>query len=86
MTDSGSKAAVQEPKEIFFFADYLVISEKKRTFAAEIRTYHLGLTGFDGKMRWYVSTRRLAGSLLNLSLRKINWRNKIRSRCLIEVQ
>ena len=33
----------------------------------------LGLTGFDGEMRWYVSTRRLEGSLHNLSSQKINW-------------
>ena len=33
-----------------------------------------GLTGFDGEMRWYVSTRRLVGYLLNLSEQKINWR------------
>ena len=33
----------------------------------------LGLTGFDGKMRWYVSTRRLVGYLLKLSEQKINW-------------
>ena len=33
-----------------------------------------GLTGFDGEMKWYVSTRRLVGYLLNLSEQKINWR------------
>ena len=29
--------------------------------------HHLGLTGFDGKMRWYVSTRSWAmgGSLIS---------------------
>ena len=31
----------------------------------------LGLTGFDGKMRWYVSMRRLVGYLLNLSEQKL---------------
>ena len=34
---------------------------------------HLGLTGFDSGLRWYVSTRRLLGSLHNLSQEKINW-------------
>ena len=33
-----------------------------------------GLTGFDGEMKWYVSTRSLDYSLLNLSGQKINWR------------
>jgi len=33
----------------------------------------MGLTGFDGEMKWYVSTRRLVGYLLNLSQQKINW-------------
>ena len=45
----------------------------------------LGLTGFDGEMKWYVSTRRLVGSLLNMSQRKINWQQRVCSRCLIEV-
>lgn len=44
-----------------------------------------GLTGFDGEMKWYVSTRSLDYSLLNLSGQKINWRKQLRSRCLIEV-
>ena len=35
--------------------------------------YVLGLTGFDGEMKWYVSTRRLVGYLLKLSEQKINW-------------
>ena len=39
----------------------------------KLRLFVLGLTGFDGEMRWYVSTRRLEGSLHNLSSRKINW-------------
>ena len=34
---------------------------------------HSGLTGFDGEMKWYVSTRRLVGSLHNLSQHKFNW-------------
>jgi hypothetical protein len=29
--------------------------------------------GFDGKPRWYVSTRRLVGYLLKLSEHKFNW-------------
>ena len=43
-----------------------------------------GLTGFDGEMKWYVSTRSLDYSLLNQSSQKINWRKQLRSRCLIE--
>ena len=38
-----------------------------------LRLFVLGLTGFDGEMKWYVSTRRLVGSLHNLSQRKFNW-------------
>ena len=30
--------------------------------------YVLGLTGFDGEMKWYVSTRRLLLSLPNRSI------------------
>ena len=45
-----------------------------------------GLYGFDGKMKWYVSMRRLDGYLLNLSGQRINWRKQLRSRCLTEVQ
>ncbi len=33
--------------------------------------FSLGLTGFDGEMKWYVSTRRLVGYLLNLSEHKL---------------
>ena len=44
-----------------------------------------GLTGFDGKTKWCVSTRRLGGYLLNQSDQKINWRKQLRSRCLTEV-
>ena len=33
----------------------------------------LGLTGFDSGLRWYVSTRRLVGSLHNPRQQKINW-------------
>ena len=36
-------------------------------FATEIRFRYLGLTGLDSGLRWYVSTRRLLGSLHNLS-------------------
>src|SRR3712207_6345796 len=46
----------------------------------------MGLFGFDSGMKWYVSTRRLVGYLLNLSGQKINWRKQLRSRCLIEAQ
>jgi len=46
----------------------------------------MGLFGFDGKTRWYVSTRSIVDWLLNLSYRKINWRKQLRSRCLTEVQ
>ena len=49
---------------IFAFAKYKII---------------LGLTGFDSKMRWYVSMRSDDCGLLNHVGQKI-------SRCLIEVQ
>ena len=50
--------------------------------------YHeiLGLTGFDSRMRWYVSMRSFGSLLLNLSYQKFNWRKQLRSRCLIEEQ
>ena len=38
-----------------------------------LRLFVLGLTGFDGEMKWYVSTRRLVGYLLKPSEQKINW-------------
>ncbi len=34
---------------------------------------HLGLTGFDSKLRWYVSTRSDGCKLLNTFGQKINW-------------
>ena len=33
-----------------------------------------GLTGFDGEMKWYVSTWSLGFLLLNQRNQKINWR------------
>ena len=45
-----------------------------------------GLTGFDGEMKWYVSTRSVVSLLLNISYQTINWRKQLRSRCLTEVQ
>ena len=51
-----------------------------------LRQFISGLTGFDGEMKWYVSTRSLDYSLLNQSSQKINWRKQLRSRCLIEAQ
>ena len=50
-------------------------------FAPDYNIYNLGVTGFDGKSRWYVSMRSE-----DCVRRKINWRNTLRSRCLIEVQ
>ena len=61
-------------------------SKKMSIFAAEIRYGILGLTGFDSRMRWYVSMRSDGCILHNPFGRTINWRNKVRSRCLIEVQ
>ena len=46
----------------------------------------MGLTGFDGEMKWYVSTRWLVGFHLNLSFQENNWQQQVCSRCLIEVQ
>ena len=44
-----------------------------------------GLIGFDSELRWYVSTRSIVAWLLNIRLQQINWRNFLRSRCLVEV-
>ena len=55
-------------------------------FAPDYNIYNLGVTGFDGKSRWYVSMRSEDCVLHNQVGRKINWRNTLRSRCLIEVQ
>jgi len=46
----------------------------------------MGLFGFDGKTKWYVSTRSVVSLLLNISYQTINWRKQLRSRCLTEVQ
>ena len=42
-------------------------------FAPDYNIYPLGLTGFDGKMRWYVSMRSDDCVLHNQVGRKINW-------------
>ena len=74
-------------------AENLVIRQLRRIFAVEscsdsCHTYafHSGLTGFDGEMKWYVSTRSVGGLLLNLSLQAINWQQQVCSRCLVEAQ
>ena len=72
--------ARKNSNKIWFFARLFV------PLSPILRNRYLGLTGFDSGLRWYVSTRRLVGSLLNLSQRTINWRKQVRSRCLIEVQ
>ena len=46
----------------------------------------LGLTGLDGELKWYVSTRSGDCRLHNLCGQKINWQQRVCSRCLIEVQ
>ncbi len=46
----------------------------------------LGLTGFDSKLRWYVSMRSEDCKLHNPFGQKINWQQQVCSRCLIEVQ
>ena len=48
--------------------------------------HYLGLTGFDGGMKWYVSTRSGDCRLHNHFGRKINWQQRVCSRCLVEVQ
>ena len=59
-----------------FFLKKLANNHKNYYLCTEI-TIHLypGVTGFDGKSRWYVSTRRLVGYLLKLSELKINWQH-----------
>ena len=77
---------IEKNQKYLHFSVFLIIFAPEMCqwtlFATPIS--HLGLTGFDSGLRWYVSTRRLLGSLLNLSQGKINWRKKLRSRCLIE--
>jgi len=51
----------------------LVISQKHATFARRINDDILGLTGFDSRMRWYVSMRSDDCVLHNQAGRKINW-------------
>ncbi len=46
----------------------------------------MGLTGFDSKLRWYVSMRSDGCILHNPFGQKINWQQQVCSRCLIEVQ
>ena len=63
----------------------LVVRLLIRIFAAETWLSHLGLTGFDSRMRWYVSMRSEDCVLHNQAGRKINWQQWVCSRCLIEV-
>ena len=58
---------------MFVSEKVLSLQPKLLVSSSKLRLFVLGLTGFDGEMRWYVSTRRLEGSLHNLSSRKINW-------------
>ena len=60
--------ATKTMQSYIFFRKKIVISGKSIIFAAKNVISSLsGLTGFDGEMKWYVSTRRLVGSLHNLS-------------------
>ena len=47
--------------------------KKLAIFAPDYNIYNLGVTGFDGKSRWYVSTRSEDCVLHNQVGRKINW-------------
>ena len=58
----------------------------KLYFCSPITIFILGVTGFDSEPRWYVSMRSDDCGLHNHVGQKINWRNKVRSRCLNEVQ
>ncbi len=66
--------------------EYRITTAKAVCFSVFRYLYTMGLYGFDGKTKWYVSMRSVGGWLLNLSYRTINWRKQLRSRCLIEVQ
>ena len=57
----------------FFFEKLVNILKTYYICSRITRISYPGVTGFDGKSRWYVSTRRLVGYLLKLSERKINW-------------
>ena len=48
---------------------------RKKQYLCKRNRYvsYMGLTGFDGKTKWYVSTRSDGCRLHNLFGRKINW-------------
>ena len=78
-------------KGTHFFRHFLFVLKKKSYLCTRKRPnavfFHvMGLTGFDGEMKWYVSTRWLDGFHLNLSFQQINWQHTVCSRCLIEAQ
>ena len=58
---------------MFLLEKMLSLQPNSLVSGSKLRLFVLGLTGFDGEMKWYVSTRRLVGSLHNLSQRKFNW-------------
>ena len=70
---------------VFFlrFKTYYYLCSRKRPSGL---FFVMGLTGFDGEMKWYASTRWLEGFHLNLSFQQINWQHTVCSRCLIEAQ
>ena len=50
------------------------------------KQHNTGMTGFDSKMEWCVSMQRVDAPLYNIRHQTINWRNFLRSRCLVEAQ
>ena len=67
-------SAEKQCKDTTIFAKMMICPKKVVSLHRNYMNHsHSGLTGFDGEMKWYVSTRRLVGSLHNLSQQKINW-------------
>ena len=44
---------------LFVSEKVLSLQAKLLVSSSKLRLFVLGLTGFDGEMKWYVSTRRL---------------------------
>lgn len=65
---------------LYFLLFCLFLSNKYVTLK-----YHLGLTGIDSELEWYVSMQWVGNFHLNLSYQNFIWQRKLCSRCLIEV-
>ena len=64
----------------------LSVPSRNRQLSFIFAHYIMGLTGFDSGQKWYVSMQCVGDWHLNPSYQRIIWRNKLRSRCVIEEQ